>query len=119
MDHVDREISVAEQGWCSPIKRKALAKIWGMKRLRANLSYKQFMTFGNFWTISSIFNNTATPTSITIDNLHKKVQDMDITENNIPRKDNPCNYSSREPTGIQQSTKAEHNSLGIDKITTS
>ena len=48
VDHLDRGISAEEQGPCSPIEREALAKVWGIKRLRAYLSDKHFTAWGDF-----------------------------------------------------------------------
>ena len=107
VDHVDRALSAVEQGWNSQIEWEALGKTWGMRMLRSYLVGQHFTSWGDHRPLTSVFNNPSTPTSIRIDALRKKVQDLSFTDKFIPGKSNPCDYRSRKPTSIKDLSEAE------------
>ena len=117
VDHVDRALSAVEQGWSSQIEWEALGKAWGMRMLRSYLVGQHFTSWGDHRPLTSIFNNPSTPTSIRIDALRKKVQDLDFTDKYLAGKANPCDYRSRKPTSIEDLPEAEHEKLGVDNNT--
>ena len=117
VDHVDRALSVVEQGWNSQIEWEALGKTWGMRMLRSYLVGQHFTSWGDHRPLTSVFNNPSTPTSIRIDALRKKVQDLSFTDKFIPGKSNPCDYRSRKPTSIKDLSEAEQAKLGVDNNT--
>ena len=114
VDHMDRALSAVEQGWSSHIEWEGLGKVWGMKMLRTYLIGQHFTAWGDQRPLTSIFNNNPRQTSIRIDHLRKKVQDLDFRDKHIPGKTNPCDYRIWKPTSIQDLTVAEHNMLGVN-----
>ena len=119
MDHVDRAMSAVDKGWSSQIELEALGKVWGMKMLMLYLIGKHFTAWGDHRPLTSIFNNTYTPTFIWIDHLCKKVQDLDFTNKFIPGKNNTCDYQSSGPTSIEDLPRGSMTCWGSTTTTTS
>ena len=72
VDHVDRALSVVEQGWSSQIEWEALGKVGGIKmHLRSYLFGHHFTVWADHKPLTSIFNNTFTPSSTRINHLLK------------------------------------------------
>ena len=72
VDHVDRALSVVEQGWNSQIEWESLGKSWGMQMLRSYLVGQHFTSWGDHQPLLPLYNNLTTPTSIRIESHRKK-----------------------------------------------
>ena len=114
VDHVDRALSVTEQGWGSQIEWESLGKSWGMQMLRPYLIGKHFTSWGDHYPLVPLYNNLSKPASRRVAKHRQQVQDLSFSDKYLSGKLNPCDYKSRHPTQLTGLSPEEREKLSID-----
>ena len=114
VDHVDRALSVTEQGWDSQIDWESLGKSWGMQMLRPYLIGRPFTSWGDHYPLVPLYNNLSKPASRRVARHRQQVQDLSFTDKFLAGKSNPCDYRSRHPTQLTGLTSEEREKLNVD-----
>ena len=76
--------------------------------LRSYLVGKHFTARFKHRPLTPFHNNTSTPTSIGINHIRKKGQDLKSMNKHISGKNYPRSYKSRKPTNIKDLNKETH-----------
>ena len=76
VDHVDRALSVTEQGWESQLEWESLGKSWGMQMLRPYLVGAEFTSWGDHQPLVPLYNTPTMPASRRVTKHRQQVQDL-------------------------------------------
>ena len=114
VDHVDRALSVTEQGWESQLEWESLGKSWGMQMLRPYLVGKEFTSWGDHQPLIPLYNNPSMPAGRRVTKHRQQVQDLAFKDKFLSGKNNPCDYNSRHPTDIAGLSTSDREKLGVD-----
>ena len=114
VDHVDRALSITEQGWESQLEWESLGKAWGMQMLRPYLVGKEFTSWGDHQPLVPLYNNPTMPAGRRVTKHRQQVQDLVFKDKFLSGKANPCDYSSRHTTQLEGLSQADREKLGVD-----
>ena len=114
VDHVDRALSITEQGWESQLEWESLGKAWGMQMLRPYLVGKEFTSWGDHQPLVPLYNTPTMPAGRRVTKHRQQVQDLVFKDKFLSGKANPCDYSSRHPTQLEGLSQADREKLGVD-----
>ena len=114
VDHVDRALSITEQGWESQLEWESLGKTWGMQMLRPYLVGEEFTSWGDHQPLVPLYNTPTMPAGRRVTKHRQQVQDLVFKDKFLTGKSNPCDYSSRHPTRLDGLSQADREKLGVD-----
>lgn len=114
VDHVDRALSITEQGWESQLEWESLGKSWGMQMLRPYLVGEEFTSWGDHQPLVPLYNTPTMAASRRVTKHRQQVQDLVFKDKFLSGKSNPCDYSSRHPTKLDGLSQTDREKLGVD-----
>ena len=104
VDHASRDLSPSQQRRRSPINWEILGKSWHKTQFRHYLVGRHFTSWGNHEPLPAYYHDLAKMGSVRLNKHRQLVYDFSFTDKYLAGKDNPTDYVSRHPHGIEHLT---------------